>query len=504
MDDGSIIKRRNRIRDLSFSIPPSISSYPSLPPSPPSPIRESSLSFYERLMNINPSTPTHSSQPNSTSTSNQEQRGSHTGSNSASAITTRSGRHLHLLAPLNNRLYNSNNIDSGSTGRQPVPSIVIPDNPYRRDPAHGQTPSHPISPFPNSLYPTRYDQSIPIHIGGFGYVHNGDYEERLLRSPHPPLTASLRPNGDYRPGSSSSSSNLNLWPPPLPSISLTPTAGVYSGVHSRANSGTSVHSNGSVYRSSPFNEHTVPIPNNSYRSDHSTLQQPIYTHNQTYLPPIHVLNGQFRNSPVTIPPPLRFNYSQSPPPPSVSSQAYSDTMPPRRKPPPANTNGTPATVSSTTSSRRKPALKGYHTEGTYDSIGQHREVIVIDDSESPAHAAKNAPLTRKRTRAQVAAEQAARESQMNGYPMNGTSSTASSVKKRKVDEASEAPSLKKVKQKVSVRLQSANLLVILISDQRILLSRSSGQSTACTSRSFDAIRRCRRSLYSQTGRLDRS
>ncbi|KAK1923135.1 kinase-like domain-containing protein [Papiliotrema laurentii] len=135
-------------------------------------------------------------------------------------------------------------------------------------------------------------------------------------------------------------------------------------------------------------------------------------------------------------------------------------MPPRRTkavPASATTMGvtpsTPATVSSTTSSRRKPATRGtgYHLEGTFDSVGQQREVIVIDDSESPAHAAARAaaPVTRKRTRAQVAAEAAAHHPPANGYNgADGPPNSTGSMKKRKVDEVSDVGVVKKPKQKV--------------------------------------------------------
>lgn len=99
-------------------------------------------------------------------------------------------------------------------------------------------------------------------------------------------------------------------------------------------------------------------------------------------------------------------------------------------------------------------------EHTYDSVGQKKEVIVIDDSTTPEHP------PRKRTRAQVAAENAAiaagrgqsgygngtRNGSSNGHLyQNGTAahSIASSAgKKRKVDEGSD-PAKKKGKVAVS-------------------------------------------------------
>jgi dual-specificity kinase len=91
-------------------------------------------------------------------------------------------------------------------------------------------------------------------------------------------------------------------------------------------------------------------------------------------------------------------------------------------------------------------------EHTYDSVGQKKEVIVIDDSQTPEHP------PRKRTRAQVAAENAAAQHSSdprnypgttlpqrygNGHLTNGSTahsvaSTSSAGKKRKVDEADKA------------------------------------------------------------------
>lgn len=96
-------------------------------------------------------------------------------------------------------------------------------------------------------------------------------------------------------------------------------------------------------------------------------------------------------------------------------------------------------------------------EHTYDSVGQKKEVIVIEDSSTPEHP------PRKRTRAQVAAENAAVAAQgasgpqlanshggsQNGHMTNGyaasVASTSSAGKKRKVDEGPEAAAKKKGK-----------------------------------------------------------
>jgi len=117
-------------------------------------------------------------------------------------------------------------------------------------------------------------------------------------------------------------------------------------------------------------------------------------------------------------------------------------MPPRRKLAAAEpTSATPQTVSSSTSSLRKPRGPGYQVEHTYDSVGQKKEILVIEDSQSPA----NGAITRKRTRA-VAAAEAAAANGTHGIPNGHASmSTTASVKKRKVDEVSDAGSVKKVK-----------------------------------------------------------
>jgi dual-specificity kinase len=231
---------------------------------------------------------------------------------------------------------------------------------------------------------------------------------------------------------------------------------------------------------SPLVEHPVSSPGSAY-----TTAPP-------YLPPIA---SQIRSSPVQVPPPLRFNYSATPPdalqnyhdyrPSSAQSYTTSHSqtraqnfpeflipaMPPRRKPAADNVtmSGTPATISSTTSSSRpRKGVKGngWTMEHTYDSIGQKKEVIVIDDSQTPEHP------PRKRTRAQVAAENAAANgsgpdqrnypstttlSQRygNGHLTNGSTahsvaSTSSAGKKRKVDEGSDSASKKKGKATVSL------------------------------------------------------
>lgn len=134
-------------------------------------------------------------------------------------------------------------------------------------------------------------------------------------------------------------------------------------------------------------------------------------------------------------------------------------MPPRRKAEPSNAatvapsnapaaTGAPAPAG--TRARRGANGKGWTTEHTYEPNGQRKEVIVIDDSASPM-----VQPVRKRTRAQVAAEQAAQQQQLHqayastnaGYSdtvsiSNGHGSVASTAgtaaggntKKRKLDE----------------------------------------------------------------------
>jgi dual-specificity kinase len=100
-------------------------------------------------------------------------------------------------------------------------------------------------------------------------------------------------------------------------------------------------------------------------------------------------------------------------------------------------------------------------EHTYDSVGQKKEVIVIDDSQTPDQP------PRKRTRAQVAAENAAvaagTRGNGQGYATNGhanggpatnsVASTSSAGKKRKVDEGDAAK--KKGKPAVSSFLRTS-------------------------------------------------
>ncbi|KAI9637038.1 kinase-like domain-containing protein [Dioszegia hungarica] len=130
---------------------------------------------------------------------------------------------------------------------------------------------------------------------------------------------------------------------------------------------------------------------------------------------------------------------------------------------PANYVATPTstvqTVSSTSGSRRKSGASasgkgmGWTMEQTYDSTGARKEIIVIEDSNTPDH------IPRKRTRAMAAAEAAAEEAdKQTSSKVNG--SVASSVaaggsgKKRKIAESSETAASKKAKAKAATSQSS--------------------------------------------------
>lgn len=309
---------------------------------------------------------------------------------------------------------------------------------------------------------------------------------RVLRSPHPPLTALLNPaNVDH------SGSNLAA-------------QAQYRASHFLAQQQQHqvLHQQSQSHALAQENQHLRPShhPHRPYHTlsplDHplsSPLLQSTFTA-PPHLPPTST-STQHRASPVLIPPPLRFNYSATPPEPSPNTLArhsYNNAgpssagpinsnasiraqyfpeflipaMPPRRKAAgvgattaattAANNmtvSATPQTVSSATSStrpRKGAKGNGWTMEHTYDSVGQKKEVIVIDDSQTPEHP------PRKRTRAQVAAENAAAAAatggssltharshgSQNGHLPNGyapsVASTSSAGKKRKVDEGDTA------------------------------------------------------------------
>lgn len=157
-------------------------------------------------------------------------------------------------------------------------------------------------------------------------------------------------------------------------------------------------------------------------------------------------------------------------------------------------------------------------EHTYDSVGHKKEVIVIDDSQTPEHP------PRKRTRAQVAAETAAIAAGRgqsgyangigNGLSQNGhlynngttahsVASTSSAGKKRKVDEGSD-PAKKKGKVAVSHPVEEADLS--LMTGRNLVCSKDHQRPTSatCPRESDEYMGRCRRSLYCQTRRYHRS
>ena len=269
-------------------------------------------------------------------------------------------------------------------------------------------PSH--SPFtPGFLYPSQY----PV------VSTSATLFERGLRSPHPPLTGTFPPS--FWPSSSTS----------YPSTSTGPQ-------HEFAVPAP-IHPAQRLYQSSPLGESSTSV--------HQTLPPTYYPYSNG---PSH------RLSPLHIPPPLRFKYTHSPP-----------DMPPRKKTSlggglasTVNTTMTPQTMHSTssaTSSRIKRPISdkkgnGWTMEQTYDSVGRPKEVIVIEDTESP-HGSIAPP--RKRTRAQLAAETNGYVNGMTNGTGNGTktvgssSSVVGSAKKRKAEEPVDT-SIKKGKAKVEV------------------------------------------------------
>ncbi|WVR08517.1 hypothetical protein IAU60_005572 [Kwoniella sp. DSM 27419] len=353
-----------------------------------------------------------------------------------------------LLPPLSSGPISSSAAPSrllGITQAQPGASSV----------SQSQSHSQSRSPFSAQYY----------HANPLSTSLSSGFEDRILRSPHPPLTATLYPQSSH------------LWPPSLPPITATSQSHSHSHSHSHAHGHFHAHSQSYSEPHSPHARRdsldsrgyylptgevsTVPGPSQHHYADSQyvdsnyPLQPPSsHFHPTPYLPPpTHAQHSHHQgSSPFQIPPPLRFKYSVSPP----------DTMPPRKKPAPAEssfgeTSSTPHTVSSATgpggsgsrSSRRLAAPnanangKGWTMEHTYDSVGQRKEVIVIDDSTSPM--VPQPP--RKRTRAQVAAEQAQAHAQAQSLYNGSTTSLLSnghgesvglsaSQRKRKADEAS--------------------------------------------------------------------
>ncbi|WVQ85941.1 hypothetical protein IAT38_008109 [Cryptococcus sp. DSM 104549] len=362
--------------------------------------------------------------------------------------------------------------------RARIPSIIIPRSPYAHENGshlHGGSPYEqppvlpPLSAGSSSLHQSIHrppsSSGAPLHPHGAAFGHpspgshsNSPYNaqfhgvslsnphsaslssslgDRVLRSPHPPLTATFHPGQQF------------LWPPPLPHIDTLRHS--HSHSQSYPYTGSLSHSNSpaagpDASSSRPYYPHTPTVPAPLPYREHYASNPP--THRSSpYLPPptpSSYATYPRTTSPFHIPPPLRFNYSASPPP-ALSSGASSShtyvhphpppphTLPPHSYPPPAladmpprkkaaaatdapSTSGgtsTPRTLSTTagtaaapgtggsvTRARRGANGKGWTMEHTYDSVGHPKEVIVIDDSASPM-----VQPIRKRTRAQVAAEQ---------------------------------------------------------------------------------------------------
>ncbi|WWD20716.1 hypothetical protein CI109_105192 [Kwoniella shandongensis] len=334
---------------------------------------------------------------------------------------------------------------SSSSSRQPHQS-----NSFAQQPSPSSL-SYSHSPY-GSHFPGLHSASSSSSIGG----NDSGGSERVLRSPHPPLTASLYPGGGQ---------HHYLWPPSLPLLDHHN----HSYTHSLSHSNSRSPNPPPVHTLPTERYYTTPLDINPGGSA-SSSQSPyislptIYTSAPPFIHNPHNNGG----SPLHIPPPLRFKYSATPPemPPRKKAAAAAEGAPASSG---AATSSTPRTVSSTTGvgsgSRSRKAVpngngKGWTMEHTYDSVGQRKEVIVIDDSASPMiNQQQQQQPPRKRTRAQVAAEQQALYSQSvslsNGHA--GSNSLSNSTKKRKVDEASEPGSAKKTKGKLASTATSASV-----------------------------------------------
>lgn len=389
---------------------------------------------------------------------------------------------------------------------------------------------HPVSSPGQHSYlstPTTYFHSNPLSSSSSPLSIDG----RVLRSPHPPLTALLNPvsysdnahhhhhhqqQQQQRPSSSSSSSSAQYRSSHFLAQQQLQQDQLQAQLHSHSPVLPPSHQQQYLAQD---HQHLHPSHQNHqhHQHQHHHLQRPYHTLSPldqpltspslhttfTAPPPSAGASGYPRASPVVIPPPLRFNYSATPPEPSpgllqqyaLSASSHSNplapttrstnsnpalraqyfpeflipAMPPRRKAAVAaggstannemTVSSTPQTVSSATSSarpRKGAKGNGWTMEHTYNSDGQKKEVIVIDDSSTPEHP------PRKRTRAQVAAENAAAAAQsgsgvphgnshgsQNGHQANGyaasVASTSSAGKKRKVDEGTDAAAKKKGK-----------------------------------------------------------
>lgn len=404
-----------------------------------------------------------------------------------------------------------------------VAAIISPSRVEGLDGYHSQYPSHPFtataqppqvsyhgsSPYSHDSLAHRRQQSPPPHLpvpgpsssaslpSPFGHYapHSsygfGPVDYRNLRSPHPPLSASvcapqshartaanIPPYGHPQYNASQSpydpvvqspltiastsrrSSLAEPIPPPHHHLSTSPLhlaslhpsiyqQQLYAGVSQPAQYPPAASP---FVRSSPHhhdlrNNYLASAPHTS-----SSAAQP-----PPHLPPISSIypgstrGGRpssstssitpafhhFTSPPIPLqaplPQPLRFAYTSPSPTGSTAT-----IMPPRKKPNTASsalsvTNTTPGTQSSvgTGVSSVPQQGNGWKTEHIMTDNGKPQEVIVLDDSHSPAPP----PIPKKRTRAQAALEAAQAQVQANG--MNGSASASTSVaagsaKKRKV------------------------------------------------------------------------
>ncbi|ODO10550.1 hypothetical protein I350_01147 [Cryptococcus amylolentus CBS 6273] len=359
---------------------------------------------------------------------------------------------------------------------------AIPTHLSEHPPARTHPPSPLDAPYPAPLpapyHPAPHPAAADYHLRGISYGHPATADpshshspyahfyssapsasssvslgDRVLRSPHPPLTATY-PSQQY------------LWPHPLPPIESLRQG---SRPHPQSNSRSPILDQPRAY----YNHPSVSAPSLQYCRE----SYPSYP-TSPFLPPPTPTAYYQGSSPLRVPPPLRFNYSQSPPP-----NTY-DNMPPRAKadavrghpstPSIASATSVGASSVASTRARRGANGKGWTTEHTLDPAnGQRKEVIVIDDSASPM-----VQPIRKRTRAQVAAEQAAAQQQQQmqmhgGYGHTGYTATSvslsnghgsvasnvgttgvSSAKKRKLDDDAAG---KKAKPKVASTATSASV-----------------------------------------------
>ncbi|EJT51895.1 protein serine/threonine kinase [Trichosporon asahii var. asahii CBS 2479] len=356
-------------------------------------------------------------------------------------------------------------VRDGDTFAEPQSAPLQVPNHSRAYYSHIPQPPRSAGPRPSSKpYPSPLAArnsaflAPPYHSSsGSGASSPGVVDERALRSPHPPLTAVYPPNYP--------------WPPLPPSSHDLGDEGHHGPPsHHYASS----HHSQRPYCSSPLGDTPLTAGGNSSRAPYSSTYTPYnptplqtaqahppspaylsapppYSSGASQQQPLHKSkhavqsSSQARtSSPLFIPPPLRFQYSTSPPP--------GLEMPPRKKAAVGSggvASATPHSQSSTRSSARLMAASqasnnsrnGWTMEHTYDSVGQPKEVIVIQDSTSP--------IPKKRTRAVAQAEAqrwAAQQQQSgsNGHGSIANGASSSQTKKRKAEADDSAKKAKKV------------------------------------------------------------